>query len=484
MINLDEKILEKVGFLKVIDTLQLSTIFSKPLIYNTKQLMDKKSLEVEYNNIEKCIPKIKDQQFFSDFTHLLSRFRDIRNSFTRCKAGEVLDEVELYEIKNFVLTSFDLKNMYDSHELKLHDIKFLDLKNIYNLLNPMHNKTESFYIYNEYSEKLSEIRLNKSELDKILFKEKDLEKQKDSFKRRAYLINEEKSEEFNVRKMLSSEISKYAEDLLFFTSNIGKLDFVFAKAKLASDYNMCRPLILTEKKIVMKNGIHPIIKEEVIKRHGVFYPISIHVSTGSTVITGANMGGKTVILSIVALNYIMASLGFFSFAESFQFKPLNFISFLYEDTSSLETGLSSFGAEITKLKEILERLANEDGLLLIDEFARGTNPIEGSNLTKALVCYLNKFSSISILSTHYNGVCNLAKQHYQVKGLKAVDFKAIKNSFNTEKNYLELINNLMDYTLEEVAKDAPIPKDALNICSLMGLDEKIIKIADELYREV
>ena len=485
MMDLDKKTLEKIGFYTILDNMHISTVFGRNLIYNLDQITDKNALETEYNNIEKCVKQVKDDKFYNNFTDLLGRFKDIRNTFIKCRSGEVLDEVELYEIKNFTLLSMDLKNMYERSSLLLTGIKLFDFTDIYKRLNPSHNKTSSFYIYNDYSQVLCAIRQKKSDIDKNFFKEKDPTKHKELFKQRAYIIKKEKFEEFKVRKKLSSEISKYVDDLLNFTSCIGKLDVLFAKTKLAIDYEMCRPTIGTKKTIKMKNGVHPIIKDEVIKIGGTFYPISIDISSGSSVITGANMGGKTVILSIIALNYIMAVLGFFTFSESFEFLPLNFICFLYEDSSLLETGLSSFGGEIMALKKILQRVKSEEGILLIDEFARGTNPIEGSNLTKALVCYLNKFSSISVLSTHYDGVCNFAKQHYQVKGLKNVDFNALKTSYSSEENYLKIINDLMDYTLEKVAKNADMPRDALNICSLMGIDKEIITIANKMYiREV
>ncbi len=481
MIDLDRNTLEKIGFYNILASMCVSTVFGHNLIYNVKQINDINTLNTEYDNIEKCIIKIRDDKFYNNFTALLGRFRDISNTFIKCTTGQVLDDVELYEIKNFALLSMELKKIYESSTIGLKEINLFDFTDVYKKLNPSKSETSSFYIYNDYSDVLCEIRHKKSEIDKVLFKEKDLNKQKELFIKRATIINEEKSEEFKIRKMLSSEISRYADELLNFTLSIGKLDILFAKAKLAIDYGMCRPTLGNEKTIKMKNGVHPLIKNEVIKRGSVFYPISINIFMGSSVITGANMGGKTVILSIIALNYILASLGFFAFAQSFEFIPLDFICFLYEDSSSLETGLSSFGGEIVQLKKILQRLKYEDGIILIDEFSRGTNPVEGSNLTKALVCYLNKFSSISVLSTHYDDVCNFAKRHYQVKGLKDVDFTSLNATYTSEENYLKIINDLMDYTLEEVDKNAVVPRDALNICSLMGMDREIIKIADEIY---
>lgn len=479
--DLDKKTLEKIGFYNILDYMSISTVFGRDLIYNLQGITDKDTLKIEYDNIEKCIIHIKTDKFYNNFTDLLVRFKDIRNTFIKCKSYDVLDEVELYEIKNFTILSMDLKNLYENSSLLLMGIKLFDFTEVYKKLNPSQNKKSSFYIYNDYSQILCDIRLKKSSIDKFLFKEKDLNKHNELFKQRAVIINQEKSEEFEVRKKLSAEISKYADELLNFTSNVGKLDILLAKAKLAIDYEMCRPTLRNNKGIKMKNGVHPIVKNEVIKIGGIFHPISIEVSVGSSVITGANMGGKTVILSIITLNYLMASLGFFTFAERFEFSPMDFIYFLYEDSSSLVTGLSSFGEEIMVLKKILKRVNSEEGILLIDEFARGTNPVEGSNLTKALVCYLNKFSSISILSTHYDGVCNYAQKHYQVKGLKHVDFNTLKTSYSWEENHLKIINDLMDYTLERVDENAVIPRDALNICSLMGIDDKIIKIANEMY---
>ncbi|WP_026883081.1 MutS-related protein [Clostridium akagii] len=481
MIDLDKKSLEKIGFFNVLDSMCISTVFGHSLIYNLKQITDINTLSTEYDNVEKCITKVRNDKFYNNFTDLLGRFRDIRNTFTKCSLGEVLDEVELYEIKNFTLLSMELKQIYENSNLLLTGITLFDLSAVYKKLNPHKSETNSFYIYNDYSQFLIKVRIKKASIDKLLFKEKDLNKQKELLRERASMINEEKSEEFKIRKMLSSEILKYTEKLLDFTSNIGKLDILFSKAKLAIDYDMCRPIARSKNTIRMKNGVHPIIKNEVTKRGGIFYPISIEVSLGSSVITGANMGGKTVILSVIALNCILASLGFFSFAETFEFFPFDFIYFLYEDSVSPQTGLSSFGSEIVQVKKALEKLKYENGILLIDEFARGTNPVEGSNLTKALVSYLNKFSSVSVLTTHYDGVCTLAKKHYQVKGLKNIDFTALKISYTSDENYLKIINNLMDYTLEKMDKNAVVPRDALNICSLIGIDSEIIKIAEKMY---
>lgn len=479
---LNKNILGKIGFYYVLDQLSISCPYGHDILYNLKPIKEKEKLISEYENIEKCFPVVNNSKLINNFMDLFSRFKDIRNTFIRCKKGQIFDEVELYEIKHFTKLSLELKELYEKSNLHIEEIVLYDFSNIYNCLNPVQSKTSGFYIYDEYSLKLKEIRCRKKEFDKNIFKEKDIEKQKDLFKKRQQIINEEKAEELEIRKVLSSSILKYADELLEETLSIGKIDVIFAKAKLASNYKMCCPKVSSEIKVNMKNGINPMVKAEVVKRGGKFSPISIEVLKGTTVITGANMGGKTVLLSIVALNYIMASMGFYAFAEVFEFMTLDFIYFLSEDSESLENGLSTFGGEVLNLKKILNKIKNEKGLIILDEFARGTNPVEGINITKALVTYLNKFDSICIISTHYDGVCSLAKLHYQVKGLKYVDFKLLKKAAK-EEDCLKLINDYMDYTLEKVDRHTSIPRDAVNICSLMGIEEEVINIAKALYDE-
>lgn len=474
---LDVKIREKIGFNYVMENLCISSVYGRAMLKNIEPIKNKAELLKEYDNIEKVISIIKNEKYFYNFIDLLKRFKDIRNTFKRVKNGELLDEVELFEIKNYVILLAELKELYEAANVKAAGIVINDFLAVFLLLNPQGTKTLTFYIYEEYSLKLKEIRACKIELEQRIYREK--EKTEQLLKARISVVNEEKAEELIVRKKISSKLKDFAEELLDSTFYIGKLDMLIAKAKLAVDYEMCKPILKEEVKLNIKSGINPIAKAEVLRRGGRFYPISLEVSSGSCIITGANMGGKTVALSIVTLNYLLAYMGFYAFAQAFEFYPLDFIYFLSEDGQSIENGLSSFGSEVLGLKEILHKLKKGTGLVILDEFARGTNPAEGSKLTKALVKYLNKFSSISILSTHYDGVAQYSKLHYQVMGLKNVDFNALKQGKLDEKNFLKLINSLMDYTLEKVDNNAAVPKDAVRICSLLGLDEEIINALEE-----
>lgn len=120
----------------------------------------------------------------------------------------------------------------------------------------------------------------------------------------------------------------------------------------------------------------------------------------------------------------------------------------------------------------------EMGLWFFDEFARGTNPKEGQKFVRALAKYLNDKTSISIITTHFDSVVERNMKHYQVVGLKNIDFESLKNKLKVN-NSLELIQDNMDFTLEE-SVETEVPKDALNIAKLIGLDDDISEV---IYRE-
>lgn len=71
--------------------------------------------------------------------------------------------------------------------------------------------------------------------------------------------------------------------------------------------------------------------------------------------------------------------------------------------------------EISKVLKI----ADQRGLILIDELARGTNPKEGFALSKAIINYLKHKPSIVLLTTHLDGLADdEGILHLQVRALR------------------------------------------------------------------
>jgi len=144
------------------------------------------------------------------------------------------------------------------------------------------------------------------------------------------------------------------------------------------------------------------------------------------------------------------------------------------DEQSIDLGLSTFGAEIRSVKEALLKSGSQ-GMILIDELARGTNPHEGYAISKAIINYLADKPCITIITTHFDGLVREGIRHLQVKGLRNIDFGNIKDP--------DAISEYMDYTLIEVHGEAVVPQDAINISRLMGVPEEILLQAEAIMNK-
>ena len=196
------------------------------------------------------------------------------------------------------------------------------------------------------------------------------------------------------------------------------------------------------------------------------------------------MGGKSVTLKTIVLNLLLGQCGFYVFAREAKLPILDFIYFISDDMQSLAQGLSTFGAEIVKLKQATGAVKHKNGFVALDEFARGTNPREGFYLVKSLCKFLNGYESVSLVSTHYDGIVEGNMVHYQAMGLKDIDFHKLKYKIDLNKmKSIDIIQEHMDYRLEKVTRSHRVPKDALNISILLGLQEEIIDIAKAYYKE-
>ncbi|MGH4138578.1 MutS-related protein [Clostridium sp.] len=484
---LDQQQREQIGFSFIMDKLGITTPYG---LQEVKNILPFKESEIdklnnELNSLETIINSIKSHtDEYNSIGRMFCKLKDIRNSIKRCSEGETLDEVELYEIKYFSMLVVQLKDVIDELNLNIEDLNLKSLHGIIYTLDPGGTGIPTFYVYDEYSETLKNIREKKRQVEKTIFTAKNDEERSKLKQQRLDLVIEEEAVELSIRKELTIDISKETESLNQNIKAIGRLDFLIAKANLSITYNGTRPEICSEMQIRLSEASSPEIKEILENDKKRFTPVSIDLNAGTTIITGANMGGKSVTLKTIVLNLLLGQMGFFVFAKDAKFPILNFIHFVSDDMQSVSKGLSTFGAEIIKLKEVVECVKREDGFIALDEFARGTNPKEGYYLVKSLCKYLTKFNSASLISTHYDGVVQDNMEHYQVIGLKNVDFSELKYKINENKTHsVELIQEHMDYKLEKVSKENKVPKDALNIALLLGLQNEIVDIAKEFYNQ-
>jgi DNA mismatch repair ATPase MutS len=137
-----------------------------------------------------------------------------------------------------------------------------------------------------------------------------------------------------------------------------------------------------------------------------------------------------------------------------------------------------------ELKEMLDNSMDRT-ILLIDEIASGTNPVEGLALTKSLIDYLKGKTYISLITTHFEAVTEEKDiVNMQVRGLAHADFRKLDSELHTasRRDRINIISKYMDYRLYTVTENREIPKDALNIAKMLGLDSSIIEGAKKYIK--
>lgn len=400
-------------------------------------------------------------------TRCLPLFHDIRGSFDR-EAGTPFDLVELFELKHFLVTLEQLTQAYNQMP-PMAGIVFPSLADALELMDPEGRRLPTFSIVNSYHNDLAPLRAEKAKLEKAIRMTQEDRRGPLLEKRRVLAVEEDKLE-LAVRQMLTEKLMVWKAEFLANMETLGHLDLIVAKAKLALRFHCVRPALSTDKSIALRGVIHPQVAEELGARGEQFTALELELRPGCTVITGANMGGKTVSLRATVLSLLLCQCGFFVFAQSAALPLFDRVALILADSGPGAGGLSSFGREVHLLDQLLRESRGQFFFVALDEFARGTNPQEGAALARALVRYLGQLNCVALMTTHYDGVSDVAGAHYQVAGL----VREIDGDEGDDPR--KRIARRMDYRLLPAPPGAPCPRDALRVCRLLKLDDALMEL--------
>ena len=400
-------------------------------------------------------------------TRCLPLFHDIRGSFDR-DPDSPFDLVELFELKHFLVL---LEQLMQAYELLPHfsGLSFSPIGAELDLMDPDGRRLPAFSIVDAYHQGLGPLRAEKSALEKAIRAAEEPEKPA-LLERRRILAVQEDQLELEVRAELTRKLMAGREGFLSNMDALGHLDLLLAKAKLARQYHCIRPTLSFDGSISLTGLSHPQVAQELAERDEMFTVQDLDLSGGCTVITGANMGGKTVSLRAVVLSLLLFQCGYFVFAESARLPVFHQVALILADSGPGAGGLSSFGREVHLLDKLLRQAAEGRFFLALDEFARGTNPQEGAALARALVRYLGSLDCVALMTTHYDGVSDAAGAQYQVAGLvRELDG-------DEDDDPRRRIARRMDYRLISTPPGAPCPRDALRVCRLLNLAPELTEL--------
>jgi len=77
------------------------------------------------------------------------------------------------------------------------------------------------------------------------------------------------------------------------------------------------------------------------------------------------------------------------------------------DEQSLENDLSTYSSHLINMKQMLKH-ADNNSLVLIDEFGAGTEPTAGGAIAEAILQKLNDQETYGIITTHYSNLKHFA----------------------------------------------------------------------------
>lgn len=193
---------------------------------------------------------------------------------------------------------------------------------------------------------------------------------------------------------------------------IAALDVVASLAALAEERHWCMPELVTEPRLEIVEGRHPVLEK--ILPVGECVPNSILLEPGRRIllVTGPNMAGKSTVLRQAALTLVLAQTGSFVPAERMVYSPMDRLYTRIGGADRLTRGQSTFLVEMAQAASILNGSTSRS-LAVLDEVGRGTSTFDGLSLAWAMLEYLHdhrEHRPLVLFSTHYHELVALASR--------------------------------------------------------------------------
>ena len=226
-----------------------------------------------------------------------------------------------------------------------------------------------------------------------------------------------------LRETLAQHLGAFKQ----FARIVSELDVYEALALCALKGNYTKPVVDNSTELYYENGRHPLVEN--ILPAGQFVPNGIHIGTPENqimLITGPNMGGKSVFLKQTAIIVILAQMGSFVPAQHAHMGLVDRIMTRIGAHDALSRGNSTFMVEMNETAHILASMTPRS-LILLDEVGRGTSTFDGISIAWAIVEYLYKPKGGAkvIFATHYFELIDLENKYARVKNfhVEAQEYK-------------------------------------------------------------
>ena len=203
----------------------------------------------------------------------------------------------------------------------------------------------------------------------------------------------EREEVERILRELSGAIGAQADALASLVEATGQIDLAVALGSVSRGWRGARVTVSDDVRLV--GARHPLLDRNTA------VPIDLDLGElRALVISGPNTGGKTVALKTLGLAALLHQSGLRPPADTAALPVFDQVLADIGDRQSIEMSLSTFSGHVANLVAIL-RAARDRSLVLLDEVAAGTDPVEGSALAQALLARLAEQARLTVVTTHY-----------------------------------------------------------------------------------
>lgn len=217
-------------------------------------------------------------------------------------------------------------------------------------------------------------------------------------------------------------VLKYSRLLLACSDIIAELDCLLAFAENAKKYDYCQPEMTEGNTIRIIQGRHPMVEavssafianDTYLRGSDTEFDDEEEASESAIeasliLLTGANFSGKSVYLKQVALLTYMAHLGSYVPAASATIGITDRILTRLQTRESLSKDVSAFMIDLQQVKTALTLMTSRS-LLILDEFGKGTDSVDGASLLASTIEFLTRTASGSLrprvlAATHFHEI--------------------------------------------------------------------------------
>ena len=275
----------------------------------------------------------------------------------------------------------------------------------------------------------------------------------------------EEREVFRILSTLTDELRDALPDIEAAARAVAHLDFTNAKAVLSTHLRAVEPAVDDEGVLELVEARHPLLEESLRADGREVVPVSFRLDLERPVmvISGANAGGKTVVLKTAGLLSLMALSGLHVPAREACVPLYEAVLADIGDRQSIAANLSTFTAHVANIRRMIEICREAEGhvLVLLDEAGTGTDPEEGSALGVAVVDYFRRRCGAHVVATtHYSGLKMYAANEEGVQNA-SVEF----DERTLQPTYRLIVGVAGSSSGLEIARRFRLPEDIVSAAS-------------------